>query len=176
MHKKFVVDEELVMNLHLPGVAWAAMGVLSSLCVAATPVPPPVSARPTTQPFATAHDKPLDAVLSIVQETDKYTKYRVEFNGIRSRVPANLYIPKDGKKSHPAVLLQYGSGGNKNTNYIVMIGLKAVERGFVVMTIDIPNKGERKNKLVRRLPFEGAFGETLGDYSRAVDYLCSRPE
>jgi len=33
MHKKFFVDEDLVMNLHLPTVAWAAMGVLSSLCI-----------------------------------------------------------------------------------------------------------------------------------------------
>jgi uncharacterized protein len=115
-------------------------------------------------------------VASVVEEKEGYTKYRVEFNGVRSRVPANLYIPRDGKKSHPAVLLQYGSGGNKNTNYIVMIGLKAVERGFVVITIDIPNKGERKNKAAPRLPLEGAFGETLGDYSRAVDYLVSRPE
>src|SRR5678816_1489424 len=136
MHNKFVVDEELVMNLHLPGVAWAAMGMLSSLCVAAMPSAPPVRPTPATQPYATAHDKPLDAVLSVVEEKDTYTKYRVEFNGIRARVPANFYIPKDGKKSHPAVLLQYGSGGNKNTNYIVAIGLKAVEHGFVVITID----------------------------------------
>src|SRR6266550_4138912 len=118
MHKKFLVDEDLVMNLHLPGVAWAAMGVLSSLCVAATPADTNVrpttdkNVRATTQPYATAHDKPLDAVQSAVQETDTYTKYRVEFNGIRARVPANLYIPKDGKKMHSAVLLQYGSGGN----------------------------------------------------------------
>ena len=165
------------MNLHLPSVAWAAMGVLSSLCVAAgTPSVTDKNVRPTTQPFATAHDKPLDAVENVVAQEAAYTKYRVEFNGIRQRVPANLYIPRDGKKSHPAVLLQYGSGGNKNTNYIVMIGLKAVEHGFVVITIDIPNKGERKNKAVPRLPFEGAFGETLGDYSRTVDYLISRPE
>src|SRR6185436_1984744 len=152
MHKKFDVDEGLLMNLHMSGVAWAAMGVLSSLCVAATPtaIPPPPRATPTTMPYATAHDKPLDAVLSVVEEKETYTKYRVEFNGIRSRVPANFYIPKDGKKTHPAVLLQYGSGGNKNTNYIVAIGLKAVEHGFVVITIDIPNKGERKNKAVAR--------------------------
>jgi dienelactone hydrolase len=177
MHNQFLVDEDVVMNLHLPGFAWAAMGMLSSLCVAAgAPSVAPAKPTPTTMPFATAHDKPLDAVLTVVEEKDAYTKYRVEFNGIRARVPANLYIPKDGKKSHPAVLLQYGSGGNKNTNYIVMIGLKAVEHGFVVITIDIPNKGERKNKAVPRMPFEGAFGETLGDYSRAIDYLVSRPE
>src|ERR1051325_794751 len=176
MHNQFVVDEELVMSLHLSGVAWAAMGMLSSLAVAAMPSAPPVRPTPTTMPYATAHDKPLGAVVSVVEDKDEYTKYRVEFNGIRARVPANLYIPKDGKKTHPAVLLQYGSGGNKNTNYIVAIGLKAVEHGFVVITIDIPNKGERKNKAVPRLPFEGSFGETLGDYSRAVDYLVSRPE
>ncbi|HEV8608132.1 MAG TPA: CocE/NonD family hydrolase [Tepidisphaeraceae bacterium] len=168
------------MKLHLAGVA---VGGLLGMCAAAAPVTADRNVRaternvrPATMPYATAHERPLEAVESVVAQVENHTKYRVEFNGIRQRVPANLYIPKDGKKSHPAILLQYGSGGNKNTNYIVAIALKAVERGFVVITIDIPNKGERKNKAAPRLPFEGAFGETLGDYSRAVDYLTSRPE
>jgi dienelactone hydrolase len=147
-------------------IACAVMGLLASV----------VSAAPTTKPYSTAHDRPLEAVEQLTATAENHTKYRVEFNGIRARVPANLYIPKGEKKQWPAVLLQYGSGGNKNTNYIVAIALKAVERGFVVLTIDIPHRGERKNKLIRRLPFEGAFGETLGDYSRAVDYLSCRPE
>src|SRR5258705_1346052 len=176
MRDRGLIDEEMLMNLHLPGLAWAAMGVLSSLCAAAAPVAAPVVRAPATQPYVTAHDRPLEAVESVIEKAETYTKYRVEFNGVRQRVPANLYVPNDGKKQHPAILLQYGSGGNKNTNYIVAIALKAVEHGFEVITIDIPNKGERKNKADPRLPFEGAFGETMSDYSRAVDYLCSRPE
>src|SRR5687767_2695735 len=106
------------------------------------------AAGPTTKPYSTAHDRPLDAVQKLVEDAPNHTKYRVEFNGIKARVPANLYVPKGAKgekKRFPAVLLQYGGGGNKNTNYIVAIALKAVERGFVVLTIDIPHRGERKN-------------------------------
>src|SRR5215471_8506732 len=71
-------------------------------------------------PYATAHAKPLDAKVEVVDKADDYTQYRVEFNGIKDdRVPAFLYIPKakaNGKlPTYPAVLLQYGSGGNKTT-------------------------------------------------------------
>src|SRR5687768_14312076 len=73
--------------------------------------------RPTTRPYLVAHDKPLEAVEKMLTSTADYTHYRVEFNGIRGRVPAFLYVPNDGRKAHPAVLLQYGSGGSKKTNY-----------------------------------------------------------
>src|SRR5205823_6316971 len=76
----------------------------------------------------------------------------------------------------PAVLLQYGSGGNKNTNYIVALGRQFVEHGYVVLTIDVPGRGERKEKPAERRMFDGRFAETFGDYSRAIDYLCSRPD
>src|ERR1041385_8128954 len=99
-------------------------------------------------PFGTAHDSPLHAQEKILQKTDAYTQLRVEFDGIspHSRVPAFLYIPNDGKPKHPAVLSQYGSGGSKKTDYIVAIDQQAVAKGFVVLTIDIPDKGERKPK------------------------------
>jgi dienelactone hydrolase len=78
------------------------------------------------------------------------------------------------------VLLQYGSGGHKGTNYIVALGQQFVGRGFVVLTIDSPNKGERKPKTGRSfwssLGEQGQFRWYCGDYSRAVDYLATRPE
>ena len=52
----------------------------------------------------------------------------------------------DGKAKHPAVLLQYGTGGNKSTNYITELGRQFVARGFVVLTIDVPNRGERRGE------------------------------
>lgn len=138
---------------------------------AAEPQTPPVQ-----RPYATAHDQPLDARQELVDKADDHLKYRVEFNGIaNSRVPGYLYVPTAGKARYPAVLLQYGSGGNKNTNYIVALGKQFVSQGFVVLTIDIPNKGERRLKN-RPNPFGGSVLETLGDYSRAVDYLLSRDE
>ncbi|HYE17996.1 MAG TPA: alpha/beta fold hydrolase [Tepidisphaeraceae bacterium] len=138
---------------------------------------------PTTRPavpYPTAHTAPLDATDKLLDATDTHTLHRVEFNGVRpgSRVPANLYVPKNAalKPPYPAVLLQYGSGGNKNTNYIVMIGKLAVARGFVVLTIDAPNRGERKHKDPRLSFLDANFLQYLGDYSRAADYLCARPD
>lgn len=132
-------------------------------------------------PYSVDHDAPLDAEEVVDTKTDAYTRYRVEFNGIKGdRVPAYLYIPRGKKGPHPAVLLQYGSGGNKNTNYIVALGEQFVEKGFVVLTIDAPFKGERKPRNART--WRSFFGDSgrfqwyLGDYSRAVDYLVQRKE
>jgi dipeptidyl aminopeptidase/acylaminoacyl peptidase len=143
------------------------------------PAAPPAAAD--KPPYPVDHDAPLDPQQKVVEQAPKYTKLRVEFNGIRKdRVPGFLYLPKDNQKTHPAVLLQYGSGGNKGTNYIVALGQQFVGRGFVVLTIDSPNKGERKPKtgrsLLQSLAEQGQFRWYCGDYSRAVDYLVTRPE
>jgi dienelactone hydrolase len=132
-------------------------------------------------PYQTAHDAPLDVTEKVVATTDDYTLYRVEFNGIKagSRVPANLYVPrrKALKAPYPAILLQYGTGGNKNTRYIVAMGQIAVTRGLVVLTIDAPDRGERKGKDGPKLNFfDSRFLQYLGDYSRATDYLTTRPD
>jgi dienelactone hydrolase len=141
----------------------------------------PAAADPATKParpYPTAHDQPLDPTEKLLQTTDDYALYRVEFNGVarNSRVPANLYIPGKSqfKPPYPAVLLQYGTGGNKNTNYIVAIGKLAVSRGLVVLTIDSPGRGERKGKEPPRTLLAGNILHYLGDYSRATDYLESR--
>ena len=132
-------------------------------------------------PYPVAHDAPLDAKERVVEKADGYTKFRVEFNGIRKdRVPGFLYVPDDKQQKHPAVLLQYGTGGNKSTNYIVALGQQFVARGFVVLTIDAPYKGERKTRSQK--PWSAIFGEQgrfqwyCGDYSRAVDYLLTRSD
>src|SRR5688500_5317002 len=137
-------------------------------------------------PYKFAHDAPLDAAEKVDAGETDYTRYRVEFNGIRGdRVPAYLYLPKSASANaaaakHPAVLLQYGSGGNKRTNYIVALGEQHVRAGFVVLTIGVPYRGERR-KADRnwREWFDGRGGtflQTCGDYGRAVDYLLTRTE
>src|SRR5882724_3752522 len=124
-------------------------------------VAPMLAAAPATQPvpppYPTAHDAPLDATerpgpkkLNYI-DAERYAQYRVEFNGIRGdRVPGYFYLPAEHGRAEvghkrPAVLLQYGSGGNKGTDYIVALGQQFVEHGFAVLTIDVPNRGERKN-------------------------------
>src|SRR5688572_9648856 len=101
-------------------------------------------AAPSTQPsgdvaapFQVDHDAPLHPAERIDREADAFSRFRVEFNGIRrDRVPGYLYLPKGDRQPRPAVLLQYGSGGSKNTNYIVALGEQFASRGFVVLTID----------------------------------------
>ena len=132
-------------------------------------------------PYPTAHDAPLDATEKLLTTTEDYTLYRVEFNGIKagSRVPANLYVPRkrEFKAPYAAILLQYGTGGNKNTNYIVGMGRIAVAKGLVVLTIDAPDRGERKGKEAPKLNFfDSRFLQYLGDYSRATDYLMTRAD
>lgn len=135
----------------------------------------------TPCPYPTAHDAPLDSTEKLITTTDDYSLFRVEFNGIKagSRVPANLYVPRKSqfKAPYPAVLLQYGTGGNKNTNYIVAIGQIAVARGMAVITIDAPDRGERKGKEAPKMNFfDMRFFQYLGDYSRAIDYLSARSD
>jgi dienelactone hydrolase len=142
-------------------------------------------------PYEAAHDAPLEAHQTVIAQTDGYQQFRVEFHGIKGdRVPAFLYVPDQpsrkgegsGLAKCRAVLLQYGIGGNKTTDYIVAIGRQFVARGFVVLTIDAPLRGERAPKEKKNA--SGALGDfardifvqTCGDYSRAVDYLVTRPE
>ncbi|MCI0638240.1 MAG: acetylxylan esterase [Gemmataceae bacterium] len=144
------------------------------------------AAKHAAAPYATAHAKPLDPKEEVVNQADDHTQFRVEFNGIKGdRVPAYLYVPKrkpDAKETPcPAILLQYGTGGNKKTNYIVETGKLFVARGYVVLTIDSPNQGERRNKDKKSSGIFGLAGAEqmmhyCGDYSRAVDFLAARPE
>jgi uncharacterized protein len=138
-------------------------------------------------PYRTAHAAALEPKQEVVKEADDHTQYRVEFNGIKNdRVPAYLYVPKrKGKETEPlpAILLQYGIGGNKKTDYIVAIGKQFVSKGFVVLTIDAPGVGERRSKdkkapnaIVGMLAGGDHALHYCGDYSRAVDYLLTRPE
>ena len=139
--------------------------------------------KPAAAPYPTDRAKPLDPKEDVVNQAGDHTQFRVEFNGIKGdRVPGYLYVPKRqaDAKPHPAILLQYGSGGNKKTNYIVEIGKLFVARGFVVLTIDSPNIGERKKKENKTSIFGLAGTEQVmhycGDYSRAIDFLESRSE
>lgn len=137
-------------------------------------------------PYKKAKDAPLEAKEEVVEETDTYTQLRVEFNGIKNdRVPAYLYLPKKkefaDKAPFPAILLQYGTGGNKKTDYIVAIGKQFVARGWVVLTIDSPNQGERRGKDTKSTGGLGILSAEhvmhyCGDYCRAVDYLETRKE
>ena len=164
----------MIHRRRLAAVALLLTSITLSLRAQPKPAPP-------TCPYPTAHDAPLATTEKVVDTAEDYTLYRVEFNGIKagSRVPANLYVPRkaDFKAPYPAMLLQYGTGGNKNTNYIVAIGKLAVAKGMIVLTIDAPDRGDRKGKEAPKMNFfDMRFFQYLGDYSRAIDYLTTRKD
>ncbi len=151
-----------------------------ALCVVGTPR---LLAEGPACPYVTAHEAPLAATEAVVAEEDGLRKLRVEFNGIQGdRVPAFLYAPATAEGPCPAVLLQYGSGGHKGVNYIVELGRQFARKGFVVLTIDSPGKGDRDGKGVEILDWivsdkgRDEFLQYCGDYSRAVDYLLTRED
>jgi dienelactone hydrolase len=157
----------------------------AELTTAPSKRPSAATTQPAPIPYKVDHDAPVRAAQTLVTDGNDFAKFHVDFAGIeRDRVPAFLYVPKDGRGTHPAVLLQYGSGGNKSTNYIVILGERFVRRGFVVLTIDVPNRGERRKRdketragraaYMAAVFKHGSFLQTLGDYSRAVDYLSQR--
>jgi dienelactone hydrolase len=126
---------------------------------------------------------PLEPAEQLIAEQGNHWQWRVEFNGIKSdRVPGILYLPKDNPSKRPAVLLQYGSGGHKQVDYIVQLGRQFVAHGFAVLTIDAPGRGERKSKNQKRVDWlfsnEGRelFLQYCGDYSRAIDFLAARAD
>ncbi|HZN66074.1 MAG TPA: alpha/beta fold hydrolase [Tepidisphaeraceae bacterium] len=163
-------------------LALFVLGSLFTLSRAAFGAEDAPAAAEAKCPYPVAHDAPLDAKERLADDKPSYTRYRVEFNGIKKdRVPAYLYVPKDGKAKHPAVLLQYGSGGHKGTFYIVALAEQFVSRGFVCLTIDVPMRGERKPPRDQRgwqtmFAERGRFQWYCGDYSRAVDYLQTRDD
>lgn len=161
----------------MPGWFFALLSLIAVADVGAAQdknTPPP--------PFAVDHGKALAAKEEIVKEADDHVQYRVEFNGIKDdRVPAYVYVPKrkaGAKSPLPAILLQYGAGGNKTTDYIVAIAKQFAARGYLVITIDSPGCGERRGKDKNSDPLGLMSNDRVmhfcGDYSRAVDYLCSR--
>jgi dienelactone hydrolase len=141
---------------------------------------------PVACPYATAHALPLDAKETVTAQADDHTEYRAEFNGIKNdRVPACLYVPKRRQDAPPAafpvVLLQYGSGGHKQSNYIVAIAKRFVARQYIVLTIDTPSTGERKKPDAKwsalwDLVSSDQVMQSCGDYSRAIDYLSTRAD
>jgi len=134
----------------------------------------------TKRPYPVDHKAPLQPKAKIVAKASDHVKWRVEFNGIRAdRVPAFLYAPAK-PSSRPAVLLQYGTGGSKRSRYIVAFGKLFAEAGFTVLTIDSPQRGERRTKgskdnLLNQIQPK-RFAQYCGDYSRAIDYLTSRKD
>lgn len=102
----------------------------------------------------------------------------VEFEAARNyRAGANLYLPKEpSRRNFPALILQFGSKGDKDVDYIVGIGQGLARRGFVVMTTDMPGRGLRKMTSPEPGDYEDLVSWYMEDYAFAVDYLAALPQ
>ena len=95
-------------------------------------------------------------------------------------VPGNLYLPEDApnmwpKARHPALLLQFGTDGDKDIDYIVELAEGMVELGFVVLTIDMPGRGQRVGTSVEPEAYEDMVRWYMADYEVATNFLTTLP-
>jgi len=126
---------------------------------------------------------PLSPEVSVAEETDAYTCYKVVYRSARDqRVPAFLVLPKnrpEGQKL-PCVILMHGLGGDKSM--LKMLWPMLTSAGYALFAIDAQYHGERKPK--DPFPFFGVYPyysrdaliQTVIDLRRAVDYLETRSE
>ena len=130
------------------------------------------------------------------------TAYRVEKLVYETRpgliVPANLYLPKQGRPPYPGVLFQMGhSNDGKGYTYYQRCCQGLAQLGYIVLAFDPMGQGERtaypiKGGWLTRLPSaddehtvpgrqmllvgETATGMQLWDAIRSLDVLASHPQ
>ena len=152
-----------------------ALTLTAAVCLAADPKP--------AVPFKVDHKAPLKFAGKIIETEKGFTKHRIEFNGIEGdRVPGHLYLPKEIRGRVPAVLVQHGIGDKKRAAYIIACCKMLNARGIIALAIDAPGRGERKlpgqrgPKMVNLIAVQAWYRQHCGDYSRALDYLATRPD
>jgi len=150
-------------------------------CLLAVVQAPQVSATAFYQYDAS---QPLAVEEKVLEETPTFTRLHVTYASAHDqRVTANLWLPKDGKPKHPAVIVQHGYGDSKEVDYVQVPASILAGKGFVVIAIDAQYHGERKRPgadqalfNVGSLSMRDAFVQTVIDHRRAVDLLQARPE
>ena len=123
--------------------------------------------------------KPLDAEVVKLEDRDKYTVYKVYYNGWKQRVPAILTIPKIGSKPFPCIVFLHGHGGRKED--VLALAEHTKNYGYVFFSIDAVYHGERRveGKEIYSPDLEELklnTRETVIDMRRGVDFLETRPE
>ncbi len=129
---------------------------------------------------------PLEARITGQAERDGYTIQNVVFQSFpQFYVTANVYIPKDGKRPLPAIVVTAGHAMDDGKNYdlyrTAQLGL--VRQGFLVLAYDPVGQGERKLPGYSHPVSYPAMlvGHTnlrymLWDSVRALDYLLTRTD
>lgn len=137
---------------------------------------------------------PLDVRVLERYETRNYVRDKFVLTGVRGdRIPGYIAVPKSGRGPFPIVLLFHVGAGSKESWWDPMSferGLaytdSLISCGIALLAIDAQYHGERSmnndflsiqqmyfdNKWYYR--YRDAIMQTIGDYSRAVDYLEER--
>jgi cephalosporin-C deacetylase-like acetyl esterase len=130
---------------------------------------------------------PLDARIVSKEAFQGANKEKIVFTGVNhSQVPALLIIPKDGKETHPVVLIVDGIEGFKDSWPLGGLVTKSLlKSGFAVMICDAVYHGERTYEngfesppWPYQYPYLGRqmIIQTAIEYRRALDYLSTRTD
>ncbi len=126
---------------------------------------------------------PLD--VKVVEDIDlkRFRRQKLTFAVEKGdRVPAYLFLPKEGKGKKPAILCLHqttgigkgepaGLGGNPNLHY----ALHLAERGYVTLAPDYPSFGDYSYDFAKS-DFKSGSMKAIWNNMRAVDLLQSLPE
>lgn len=123
---------------------------------------------------------PLDASLSPYVENERFTSWKVTFQGYKGKVPGVLAIPRGKNQKVPVLVLMHGLGGNKEV--MNPFALAAIPMGYATLALDAPAHGERSspdssNALGSDIEkMRSLWQEGIIDYRRALDYLSTRDD
>lgn len=166
----------LVTLLPLPALAQSSLFQLP-------PPKDPAEARRFTF-YSYDQSLPLSVKQKIKDENVIRSRYAISFDSVHDqRVYGILSLPKEHKAPYPAIILVHGSGGHKETSYIVFIAEALVKAGFATLSIDTQYHGDRARPGVSgeiHMPdsfrMRDGWIQSVVDLRRCVDYLHSRPD
>lgn len=166
------------------GVAFAA--VSRSQAQGRYTLPPPADAAEALRLDFYKYDRnlPLNPALTPLGESDYWTRQNLTYDSAHDqKVTAILALPKKGKGPFPAVILVHGSGGHKDTGYIMLASAQLCRQGFATLAIDTQYHGGRARlgrsgeiHMPDSYTMRDAWVQSVIDVRRAVDYLQSRPD
>ncbi len=173
---RFTLIALLIALCYLPALAQSSRFEL----------PPPKDQAEARRFTFFAYDKslPLNIKQKLKDENATRARYVLSFDSVHDqRVPGILSLPKGRKAPYPAVVLVHGSGGHKETSYIVFISEALVKAGFATLSIDTQYHGDRAHTGVSseiHMPdsfrMRDGWVQSVVDLRRCVDYLQSRPD
>jgi dienelactone hydrolase len=174
---------------NLDAVAWTMLQQEGTYCGGLTPDNAFADVLKINDLLASRPSRPLWYHVNYTEVQPQYTGYELVFSdGLLSAFRALLFVPNDGRPTHPAVLMTHGHGSYAEAMWAM--GAEAlVERGVVVLiqemkelSIGAPAKtggllGYPDQASFRYLAVDrSAYGVMLYQTTLLLDFLAQRPE